>query len=92
MPKLPYLIRSFNSLFRLIQEMGFAMRGMASASDLTRMDLEQPCGSLDSGEARLEALGYRQELHRKFNMYDSFAVSVVLMCNIGGITGALGFS
>ncbi|KAK9909174.1 hypothetical protein WJX75_008248 [Coccomyxa subellipsoidea] len=53
------------------------------------MDLEQPGGSLDSGEARLEALGYRQELHRKFNMYDSFAVSVVLMCNIGGITGFL---
>lgn len=41
----------------------------------------------DSGQVRLEALGYRQELHRRFNMYTSFASSLVLMANTSGITG-----
>lgn len=62
--------------------------GLASASDLTRIDPEHPSASVDSGQARLEALGYRQELHRKFTMYGSFATSLVLMANTSGITGA----
>ncbi|KAK9908694.1 hypothetical protein WJX75_001534 [Coccomyxa subellipsoidea] len=72
-----------------LKEMGIPKMGLASASDLTRIDSEQPSASVDSGQARLEALGYRQELHRKFTMYGSFATSLVLMANTSGITGFL---
>ncbi len=65
-------------------------KGLASASDLSRMDPEQPSAAMDSGQVRLEALGYRQELHRKFSMYTSFATSLVLMANTSGITGKRG--
>ena len=42
---------------------------------------------VDSGQARLHALGYRQELRRSFGAFTSFAVSLVLMANSSGITG-----
>lgn len=42
----------------------------------------------DSGQARLQALGYRQELRRLFGVFASFATGLVFMGNCGGITGA----
>lgn len=69
--------------------MGVPKQGLASASELAAMDAEAHATASDSGQARLEVLGYRQELHRKFSTYTSFASSLVLMANTSGITGAL---
>ncbi len=41
----------------------------------------------DSGQARLEQLGYRQELDRKFGRFSSFAASFSLCSFMLGITG-----
>lgn len=68
--------------------MGVPKQGLASASELAAMDTEAHATAADSGQERLEILGYRQELHRKFSMYTSFASSLVLMANTSGITGA----
>ena len=73
----------------LIQALGAPKQGLASASELAAMDAEAHATASDSGQARLEILGYRQELHRKFTMYTSFASSLVLMANTSGITGAV---
>ena len=43
----------------------------------------------DSGQARLHALGYRQELRRTFGVFASFATGLVLMGNCGSITGVI---
>ena len=43
----------------------------------------------DSGQARLEALGYKQQLRRSFGFRSSFGASLTLMSCIMGITGAL---
>jgi hypothetical protein len=48
----------------------------------------EPGTSMDSGQARLHALGYRQELRRTFNAFTSFACGLALMANSSGITGA----
>lgn len=42
----------------------------------------------DSGQARLEALGYKQELRRKWGTTSSFSCSFALMSCIMCITGA----
>ena len=51
------------------------------------MEHPEPAARLDSGQARLQAMGYRQELRRSFGPLTSFATSLVLMANSGGITG-----
>ena len=50
-------------------------------------DAEPQKQHIDSGEARLQALGYRQEMRRIFGAFTSFACSLVLMANSSGITG-----
>ena len=47
----------------------------------------EPGTIMDSGQARLHALGYRQELRRTFNAFTSFACGLALMANSSGITG-----
>ena len=44
----------------------------------------------DSGQARLHALGYRQELRRVFTPVTSFSTSLVLMADTAPITGKQG--
>ncbi len=51
------------------------------------MDVER-AGPVDSGQARLEALGYKQELRRTWGMLASFSCSFALMSCIMCITGA----
>lgn len=43
--------------------------------------------SVDSGEARLAALGYTQELKRGFNLFQNFAISFSIISILTGITG-----
>ena len=45
-------------------------------------------GALDSGQARLQGLGYKQELQRKFGLFASFSSSLALMAYSSGLTGA----
>ncbi|EIE25063.1 amino acid transporter [Coccomyxa subellipsoidea C-169] len=52
------------------------------------MDLER-AGPVDSGQARLEALGYKQELRRTWGTMASFSCSFALMSCIMCITGGL---
>ena len=51
------------------------------------MDLESSAPT-DSGQARLEALGYKQELKRTWGTLASFSTSFALMSCIMCITGA----
>lgn len=43
--------------------------------------------SQDSGERKLAALGYTQELNRGFNTFTNFAVSFSIISILTGITG-----
>lgn len=47
----------------------------------------EPRAAADSGQARLHALGYRQELRRVFGPVTSFSTSLVLMAVTAPITG-----
>ena len=51
------------------------------------MVLPEPRAAADSGQARLHALGYRQELRRVFTPVTSFSTSLVLMADTAPITG-----
>lgn len=50
-------------------------------------DMELQSALLDSGQARLEQMGYKQELDRKFDMFSSFSASFSLMSFMMGVTG-----
>ena len=50
--------------------------------------LESSSGRLDSGEARLRELGYKQELRREWGFIASFSGSLGFMAFTTGITGA----
>ncbi len=50
--------------------------------------LESSSGRLDSGEARLRELGYKQELRREWGPIASFSGSLGFMAFTTGITGA----
>ena len=45
--------------------------------------------SIDSGERKLAALGYTQQLNRGFNTFTNFAVSFSIISIVTGITGGL---
>ncbi|KAK9902676.1 hypothetical protein WJX75_002307 [Coccomyxa subellipsoidea] len=45
-------------------------------------------GRLDSGEARLRELGYKQELEREWGPVASFSGRMVFMCFTGGVKGS----
>ena len=51
--------------------------------------LEAGGGRLDSGEARLRELGYKQELRRDWGPITSFSGSLGFMAFTTGITGAI---
>jgi hypothetical protein len=42
---------------------------------------------LDSGELRLQTLGYKQELRREFSLFSSISCSIALMAFSSGLTG-----
>ena len=42
---------------------------------------------MDSGEARLKALGYKQELKRDFTLVSNTAISFSIISTLLGITG-----
>ena len=48
--------------------------------------------SQDSGERKLAALGYTQELNRGFSTFTNFAVSFSIISILTGITGTCGSS
>jgi hypothetical protein len=52
-------------------------------------EVMEPGALLDSGQARLQGLGYKQELQRKFGLFASFSSSLALMAYSSGLTGAL---
>ena len=43
--------------------------------------------SVDSGEQRLQALGYKQALRRKFTLVSNTAISLSIISTLLGITG-----
>lgn len=43
---------------------------------------------MDSGEERLKALGYKQELRRDFTLVSNTAISFSIISTLLGITGA----
>ncbi len=47
----------------------------------------QPLDPMDSGEARLKALGYKQELKRDFTLVSNAAISFSIISTLLGITG-----
>ena len=51
-------------------------------------DPERAVMPLDSGEARLHSLGYKQELKREFGFLTSTCASLGLMAFSSGLTGA----
>ena len=48
---------------------------------------EESVSYMDSGEARLRELGYKQELRREWGLLSSFSGSLALMAFTTGITG-----
>lgn len=44
---------------------------------------------MDSGEQRLAALGYKQELRRDFTLVSNTAISFSIISTLLGITGAI---
>ncbi|BDA43078.1 Amino-acid permease BAT1 [Coccomyxa sp. Obi] len=54
------------------------------------MSLENGKEIVDSGQARLAALGYKQELKRDFNLFTNSAISFSIISILTGITGSLG--
>lgn len=61
---------------------------LADPSPSTRNDAEGgKQAALDSGELRLEMLGYQQELRRDFGLFTSLCSSVSLMAFSSGLTG-----
>jgi hypothetical protein len=43
---------------------------------------------MDSGEERLKALGYKQELRRDFTLVSNTAISFSIISTLLGVTGA----
>ena len=60
----------------------------ATVEDKGASLLEAGSGKLDSGEARLRELGYKQELRREWGPLASFSGSLGFMAFTTGITGA----
>ena len=56
-----------------------AHAGTATAKD--------PMRSMDSGEARMAAMGYQQELKRSFNLFTNFGISFGIISILTGVTG-----
>ncbi|KAK9915256.1 hypothetical protein WJX75_006770 [Coccomyxa subellipsoidea] len=56
------------------------------------MSLENGKQVVDSGEARLIALGYKQELKRDFNLFTNGAISFSIISILTGVTGSLGIA
>ncbi len=64
---------------------------MAGASPGARAELSIPLGKvrplLDSGEARIRQLGYKQELQRNFTLLSNAALGFTVVSIVTGITG-----
>jgi len=60
---------------------------MKKISTKTKQMEDQEGVALDSGQARLEALGYKQELSRRLGLCSSVASSFATMAYMMGITG-----
>eukprot|EP00891_Asterochloris_glomerata_P001109 jgi/Astpho2/1109/e_gw1.00020.5.1_t len=68
---------------------------MPAAYEPSELDfkLVQPSQtSTDSGEARLAALGYKQELSRGFSLWTNCAISFSIISVLTGITGSYGIA
>lgn len=48
----------------------------------------QSNNKMDSGEERLKALGYKQELRRDFTLVSNTAISFSIISTLLGVTGA----